>query len=294
MGGSDVSPELATLCPGPAANMCRTCREGGEAVVSEVMHGLTVERRRARTHRRQQIRRRRLSALVALFILVSLAVWAAYAVPSTTPAQVPNAALAFAAGQGQSDRLVVAQVQGIDLLLPVKQDVATAVAYHPVDNPAAVELSPSGDRVSGGGLVSRLADVFKGGGDIRYYLMSGEAGDSSSQTAGLDVGAVPGSFVFSPVDGRVTGVKTYKLLGRYTDQQVDIQVTANPGLLLVATHVTNASVKIGDTVHAGQTVLGRLRAFPAGLSQSLKQYTSDAGDHVQLMVLRVPTTLAGF
>lgn len=262
--------------------------------MSGVMHGLTVERRRARTRRRQQIRRRRLTALVAFLVLISLAVWAAYAVPSTTPAQVPDASVAFAAGQAQSDRLVVAQVQSIDILLPVKQEVTTAIAYHPVDNPAAVSLSPSGNRVSGGGIVTRLADVFRGGGDVRYYLMSGEARDASSGTAGLDVGAVPGSFIFSPVDGRVTGVKTYELLGRYADQEVDIQVTANPSLLLVVTHVANAAVKIGDTVHAGQTVLGRVRSFPAGLDQSLKQFTSDTGDHVQLMVLRVPTTLAGF
>jgi hypothetical protein len=36
-----------------------------------------------------------------------------------------------------------------------------------------------------------------------------------------------------------------------------------------------------------------VRGFPAGLDQQLSRYTSDKGDHVQLVVLRVTPELAG-
>ncbi|MGO8685422.1 MAG: hypothetical protein ACLQUT_12715, partial [Thermoleophilia bacterium] len=120
------------------------------------------------------------------------------------------------------------------------------------------------------------------------------AGAASPATAGLDVGAVPGSNIVSPLDGQVAGVKSYKLLGRYTDEEIDIRFASDPGLLLVMTHVADVSVSIGDEVQAGVTQLGRVRAFPAQVVQNLKQFTSDAGDHVQIMVLHVPASIAGF
>ncbi len=259
------------------------------------MQGLTRDRRRSSLRRRQTIRRRRAVALVVLVTLVAFAVWAAYSMPSTTPAQVPNAAAAaLSSSQGSTERVAVARTQGVDLLLPVQKAATTAIAFHPVDNPNAVALTPYGELISGGGLATRLADVFQSGGDVRYYLMGGNGADRSASTAGLDVGAQPASFVFSPIDGHVTSVKDYRLLGRYTDTEVDIQFADDPSLLLVVTHIEKPAVKIGDEVAAGQTLLGRVRAYPQAVSQSLKQFTSDAGDHVQLVVLRVTASLAGF
>jgi hypothetical protein len=47
-------------------------------------------------------------------------------------------------------------------------------------------------------------------------------------------------------------------------------------------------------VISGETTLGSVRGFPSGLKQALSQYTTDSGDHVQLVVLRVSSELAGF
>jgi hypothetical protein len=66
--------------------------------------------------------------------------------------------------------------------------------------------------------------------------MAGNGGDHSAATAGLDVGAVPGSYVFSPIDGHVTAVTKYELLGRYPDYEVDVQAADDASLLLVMTH----------------------------------------------------------
>jgi len=233
-------------------------------------------------------------ALVVLVTLILLAIWVAYAIPGQTPARVPAGAAVptFGRSADPDEAVVVAQVEGIDILLPVARDVTTAVAFHPVDNPDTVAFAPVGERMGGGGLRQRLADIFAAGGGMQYYLMDGDDGPSSS-TAGLDVGAIPGSPVVSPVDGKVTAVKEYSILGRYADTQIDIRLASDPSLLLVITHIQKPKVEIGEIVERGTTLLGAVRGFPAGLDQALSQYTSDNGDHVQFFLLRVTPELAG-
>jgi hypothetical protein len=258
------------------------------------MHSLTSERRRAR--RRRQIRRRRAAVFSFILLLVVLAVVVAYAWPSGTPAHVPQvtAASPVMQAEGVRHRVVVARIEAIDVLLPVAQQQTTAIAFHPVDNSNTVAFSPVGERVNDPSLANAVADVFRSGGGPSYYLMGGDGGDGSSSTSGLDIGAVPGEFVYSPVAGRVTAVKPYELLGRYPDCEVDIQLSNDPSLLLVVTHLARPRVKIGDDVVAAQTALGSLRGFPATMRQDLHQYTADAGDHVQMVVLRITPNLAGF
>lgn len=261
------------------------------------MHtGPVSHRRRPRAQRRNQILRRRVIALAVFLILIVVAVWAAYAIPGETPARVPESAAMPAAEASPSGagQVVVAGVEGVDVVLPVAGDVTTAVAYHPVDNANTVPFTPGGDRISGGGLGETLGDIFAGGGGVQYYLMDGTGGQTSPATSGLDVGAVPGSPVVSPADGKVVGIKPYSILGRYPDVEIDIQLASDPSLLLVVTHVAEVQVSLGDTVAAGDTQLGVVRGFPAGLDQALSRYTSDTGDHVQLMVLRVTPDLEGF
>jgi hypothetical protein len=234
-------------------------------------------------------------ALVVVVTLIFVAVWVAYAIPGQTPARVPAAAAepTFGSDVTSDQDVVVAEVEGVEVLLPVAQQVTTAVAFHPVDSGDAVAFAPVGDRISGGGLRQKLASIFADGGGVQYYLMGGEGGEESSSTAGLDVGAVPGSPVVSSVDGKVTAIKHYKILGRFADVEVDIRLASDPSLLLVVTHIADPKVRIGDVVQRGVTALGSVRGFSGGLQQSLSQYTSDNGDHLQLMVLRVDTELSG-
>jgi hypothetical protein len=260
------------------------------------MQSLKSERGRAHAPRRQRVRRRRVGALVvALLTLVGLAVWAAVSLTTPTPAHVPDLGVASAFGaQGAVNHVAVAQLEGADVLLPVRGDVTTAIAFHPVDNANAVAFSPQGSLVSGGGIATKLADAFKSGGGVQYYLMGGNGSDNSAATAGLDVGAVPGSTVVSPVDGQVTNVKRYKLLGRYIDYEVDITIANDPSLMIVLTHIASPTVALGDRVSAGETKIGAVRAFPSAVAQSLKQYTTDAGDHVQLVALRLSAPMTGY
>jgi hypothetical protein len=246
--------------------------------------------------RRNQILRRRVIALAVLVALIVLAVWAAYAIPGETPARVPQSAAMPAAdtSPGDAGQDVVASVEGVELVLPVARDVTTAIAYHPVEYQDTVPFAPAGERLGGGGLGEALADAFAGGGGVQYYLMDGTGTQSSPATSGLDVGAVPGSPVVSPVDGKVTAIKQYRVLGRYPDVEIDIQLAGDPSLLLVVTHITDPQVVLGDVVARGESVLGAVRGFPGSLDQALSRYTSDTGDHVQLMTLRVTPDLAGY
>ena len=253
------------------------------------------QRRRLIDRRRIQIRRRRVIALVVFVTLVFFAVWVAYAIPGQTPAQVPAGVAEPTLGRSATttQAVVIADIEEIEVLLPVAREVTTAVAFHPVDNPGAVGFSPVGKRLGGGGLGRRLADIFAGGGTMQYYLMAGGGREGSPPTAGLDVGAIPGSAVTSPVDGKVTAIKQYQILGRYADYEIDVVPAADPSLLLVITHIAKPKVKIGDVVQAGVTSLGSLRGFSSDLQQALSQYTADNGDHVQIVALRVRPALVG-
>ena len=163
-----------------------------------------------------------------------------------------------------------------------------------MDNADAVPFAPAGDRLSGGSLGQQLADIFAGGGAVQYYLMAGTGGERSSSTAGLDVGAVPGSVVVSPADGKVTAIKQYRILGRYPDVEMRIQLARDPSLAPGA-HAPHACPRWRSATWwlRGDTVLGAVRGFPTSLDQALSRYTSDTGDHVQMMVLRVTPELAG-
>jgi hypothetical protein len=233
---------------------------------------------------------RRIAALVTASAVIVLAVITACAIPTHAPVTMSQSASTglFAAAASQPvKQVVVARLDGADLLLPVARDATTAIAFHPVDSADSVSLAPVGQPAGNGASVAT-------DGVARYFLMDGGTG-SSSATAGLDVGAIPGSVVLSPVDGQVAAVKTYSLLGRHPDAEIDVRLAADPTLLLVLTHViASPTLHVGDQVAAGVTVLGRVRGFPADVQQDIKRFTNDAGDHVQLVVLRTAPDLAGF
>lgn len=258
------------------------------------MQRLNPDRRRGGTRRRTQIRRRRAGALAILVTLTLLAVWLAYALPDVTPARVPAAAAqpTFAEKAAVGSAVVVATAGDVEFLLPVPLEATTAIGYHPVDNPDGVAFVPRGERAGGGGLAARVADIFADGGELPYYLLDDD-GSGSSATAGLDVGAVPGAEVFSPADGKVVSVQRTTIAGKYEDVEIQLQVADDPSLLLVVSHIARPGVKVGDTVTRGESLLGRVRAYPSAIKQELSAYTSDAGDHVQFVLLRVTPDIAG-
>ena len=104
--------------------------------------------------------------------------------------------------------LTVALHSGLRIQLPVAQSRVTAIGYH-ASGDGALPLSPLG-RQGNEGAISRLAHkIFGGGGGgFVYYQLSG------GETAVLDVGAVPGTDVYAPVDGTIVGISDYVLNGQ--------------------------------------------------------------------------------
>ena len=87
--------------------------------------------------------------------------------------------------------------------LPVAQSRVTAIGYHAAAD-GALALDPVGTRRTRASSRRVVRSLFGGGGSgsLRWYQLDGGTGPA---TAALDVGAPPGTDVYSPVDGTVVG-----------------------------------------------------------------------------------------
>lgn len=256
------------------------------------MPALTREQLAARraTRRQRERRRRTLVLLAALLPIAAAAVIAAViasggsgsvqALPiADVPAAsqvvdpVPDAGLAPIA---TPEDVTVATADGIDLKLPIPKSAITAVAYHAVDTPTAVPLKPRG-----------TVD----------YEIAPTRGRPGSETAALDVGAAPGTTVYSPVDGVVSSiVDPYVVMGKPAGYEMLIAPSRAAGLIVRLTHLGGLlpadRPKVGEPVRAGRTVVGRVVDFAPIAQQEMAQFTNDAGNHVHIEVVRGGTELA--
>lgn len=240
----------------------------------------TREQLAARRHARRRhhtFRRRRalasagLPALIAGLVALALGLAGGDATSDASGIEGPVLTGGVA---GAPPALVMARAEGVDVSLPVSPAGLTAAGYHPLDDPAAVPLEPTGS-VEHGELP--------------------RAGRPGPQTAGLDVGAAAGTPVYAPVDGVVASVSDYVVQGRVEGYEVRIAVAAAGGLAVRMNHLeAHPGVeppRVGEATTASQTVLGQVRDFSDVADQQLSELTSDSGNHVNLELLRaeVPT-----
>lgn len=216
------------------------------------------------------------SVLVPTLLLSAFGGGAAPQVPAA-----PAAAMRLApAGPPRPE--VVATLDALRLQLPVAQSRVTAVGYGSGSS-GALPLSPVGTQANAG-LFQRLWHKLVGNGSsgLRWYQLPGDT------TASLDVGAAPGTDVYSPVDGTIVGISDLVLNGRPYGQQVEIQPVASPSLVVVVSHVRAdpalAAHGVGSSVVAGSSKIGTLLDFSSVERQALAQYTQDAGNHVLVEV----------
>jgi murein DD-endopeptidase MepM/ murein hydrolase activator NlpD len=99
-----------------------------------------------------------------------------------------------------------------------------------------------------------------------------------------DVGAAPGSTVYSPVDGTVVRIRPYKLYGRVDDFEIHIQPTGHPELDLVMIHVDELQVAKGDAVSAGVTPLAVVRKISDQIHTQLADYVTEGGNHAHFQI----------
>ena len=173
--------------------------------------------------------------------------------------------------------------------LPVSQGSLTAIGYSAGDE-GALPLQPLG-RQGNEGLFARAAHrIFGGGGsNLTWYQLGGDQGPS---TAALDVGAAPGTGVYSPVDGTVVGLTPFVLDGRQYGSRIDIEPSDAPSVVVSLTRLQpDSSLTVGAQLLAGTSKVGNLIDLSGVEKQALARYTQDAGNHVTLQV-RPAATLA--
>jgi hypothetical protein len=174
---------------------------------------------------------------------------------------------------------IVATAGTLRLQLPVSQQSVTAIGYHGTLD-GALALDPVG-RQGNQGFVKRLFHRIFGGskGGLVYYRLGG----GGTATGSLDVGAAPGTDVYAPVDGSITGLTDYVVNGRKFGVRIDIQPTSAPSMVVSLTHVrADPSLTVGSAVVAATSKIGTVIDLSHVEREALARYTRDSGNHVSL------------
>lgn len=234
-----------------------------------------VERREVRAARRA--RRFALLIVLAVVLVVALALTAFGGGRSTGLASL-SVERALATATQPFPQIVAVRGQ-VRLQMPITQGQSTAIGYHSADD-GALPLSPLGHQGNEGVVQRVFHAVFGGGGGhpVWYRL------DSGSLTA-LDVGAPPGTDVYSPVDGTIVGIAPFVVAGHRFGSQIDIQPQNSPSLVVTLTQIRpDAALRVGNDVVSGRTKVGQVVDLSRVERQALARYTNDAGDHVSIEV----------
>lgn len=245
------------------------------------------------------MRRRRLGAAGLLFVILIIAgawVAAARAGDTTNGSPVGSPRDRVSATDGALATTIAdehppfARVQDKNLLLPISAGLATIVAYHSLDDEMIVALTPVGKRTNV--TLSARGDgrVMIDDQNIAYQILE-SSGRSTAQTGAVDIGAPVGAPIASPVSGEITGVKQYKLYGKYDDYQIDIRPKGASDIIVSLLLVADPRVQIGKSVEAGKTILGTVRAPVEELAKRLTPITGDEGAHVHLQVTKSPSPI---
>jgi murein DD-endopeptidase MepM/ murein hydrolase activator NlpD len=252
-----------------------------------------VRTRRTRAAQRRHLERerrlRRLAVLVVIVAigLVTLLLSAFGGSDAPAPATAPASASRLLPAGPPLPELVARLGSALRLQLPVSQSRVTAIGYHGGSD-GALALSPLGTQVNQG-LLKRLVHKVFGGpsGRPRWYQLPGGEGPASSA---IDVGAAPGTDVYSPVDGIIVAIEDVMLNGRTYGSRVDIQPSAAPSLVVTVSHVrVDPSLAVGSPVTSAGSKLGSIVDFSRAEQQALSRYTNDAGNHVVVEVHPAPT-----
>ncbi len=177
---------------------------------------------------------------------------------------------------------IVARLGSLHLQLPVSESRVTTIGYQG-GTEGALALSPLGTQANQG-LLQRLVHAIVGGpsGGPRWYQLPGGVAPA---TSAIDVGAVPDTDVYSPVDGTVVAIGDVVLNGRNYGSRIDIQPATVPSVVVSVSHVrVDPSLAVGSPVTAAGSRLGAVVDFSRAEHQALAQYTNDSGNHVAIEV----------
>jgi hypothetical protein len=238
-------------------------------------------RRARRAERRAAHSLRRFAGLTAVAAIgvVTLLVTAFGPNGATNAAYTSPAPANRLLPSGPPEPLVVATQGVLRIQLPIEQERVSAIGYHAAGDGALV-LDPLGRR-GNKGVVARVVERIFGGSDssLVWYQLAG------GTTNSLDVGAAPGTDVYSPVDGTIAGITDFMLNGRARGVRIDIRPLSAPALIVSVTRLRpDPTLTVGASVAAGSRRLGAVLDLSHLERQALARFTQDAGNHVTLQV----------
>jgi hypothetical protein len=236
-------------------------------------------RLRAKRRRAQQ-RARRLALTAAVGILGGLALLlTAFGDGEAEPTAAASGPAPVPVTSAPPEPQVLATVGNLRVQSPVAQGGVTAVGFHGDDSGALV-LQPVGPQANEG-LLARLWSRITGSertGLAWYQLESG-----SPRT--LDVGAVSGTDVYSPVDGTVVAIRAHRIAGRVAGSEIELRPTSAPSLVVTIENVrTDPALTVGANVAVGSSKLGTVTNVKRFEKQALARYAADGGNNVSIQV----------
>ena len=127
---------------------------------------------------------------------------------------------------------VLATVGNVRLQSPVAQGGVTAIGFHGSDEGALV-LQPVGPQANEG-LLARLWRRITGSSPtgLAWYQLEG------GELRTLDVGAVAGTDVYSPVDGTVVAIRDQVIAGRTVGSEIELRPSSAPSLVVAIENVS--------------------------------------------------------
>ncbi|MEP6893015.1 MAG: hypothetical protein ABI927_04465 [Gaiellaceae bacterium] len=245
---------------------------------------------RARTRRRRsQLRVRRLAVLLFLGALATVTlVLTVFGTSEKAPTPIAPAAPTLGPA-GRPPTQPLATVSNLSIRLPIAADAVTAIGFHGSAT-GALALQPLGQQANEGLLARlwhRIAGTPKHG--PAWFQLGGKAGPG---TGVLDVGALPGTDVYSPVDGTVAAITDYIVSGEKHGARIDIRPTSAPSVVVSLTHLDpDPSLAVGSSVLPGTSKIGAVADISTVEKQALASHTNDAGDNVAIEVHSAPTSL---
>jgi hypothetical protein len=217
-----------------------------------------------------------------------------------------------------------ASFRGVRLRLPIAPHDITAIAFHQASFPEALQVtSLVADRnlaeaaqaaarkraartappqaapaaaasatpaaASAQGSVAAAVPVSRDDGVWTGKVLSlWRSGRSTRPSTAIDCGARPGTPVFSPVDGTVMQIKSYKLYGKYPDFEIHIKPDSWSDVDVIILHTTDPFVEEGVHVIAGVDPISRVRSLASKMTGvQLAEYTAEGGNHTHVQLNRI-------
>ncbi len=240
--------------------------------------GNFVELREARKAKRDEVYRRRRLMAVALLVLGAVALVFAVVV-QTKASDTAERSVPIDPNNAGPDT-VLAEATGVGISTPIRPASLTGLGYHP-EGESLAAMEPRGKNLSANaflGLLSRGETQEK----IHYFVMDA-AGRGGPQTGALDIGAMKGATVYTPVTGTVTAIRPDPMVENANI--IEIKPDTNPNVRVNISLVrSDGEAGVNDHVTAGTTELGTVADSARVLDPQLSTYTTDAGNHVTVSI----------